>query len=146
MKKVICIILSLCIIFALTGCGKDDFPELPLNATAFEMGDFIDDTDDDADYGTIEYNGRTYMPYGTLKNKISREDVDRCLGYIVQDGKEKKDERIYTLKDDTENNFLMQKSIGGIMDQPMFWRATDTREKGIHEPDYIDSLGYSYWD
>lgn len=36
--------------------------------------------------------------------------------------------------------------VDGIMNQPDFWRAIDTRGMVIDTPDYIDSLGYSYWE
>lgn len=150
-KKVIVSILFACI-FVLGGCGKSIYPDLPDNPTAFEMGSLIYG-DDEAGYGTIEYNGRTYVPYGTLGKTLHRKDIKECIGYIICDENSSSytdlndtDTRVYTLTDDEENNFLMDYYSKGVMEQPHFWRAADTRGKEIKQPDFIESLGYDeYW-
>ena len=53
--------------------------------------------------------------------------------------------RIYTLTEDPCENYLMVKYTEGIMEQPTFLRAVDTRQTDIYTPPYIDSLGYEYW-
>lgn len=52
----------------------------------------------------------------------------------------------YTNEDDTEQNFLMDYITDGVMEQPSFWRAADTKGKDLFVPAYIDSLGYEYWE
>ena len=139
---------AICIISVLvfTGCGKADYPDLPENAIAFETGEYTDKNDDDAMYATIEYNGRTYMPYGTIGRTISEKDIDMCIGYIVQEDRNDTDIRVYTLKGDSENNYLMNYYIGSdLMNQPSFWRATDTKGKDVYTPKCIDSLNYKFW-
>ena len=32
-----------------------------------------------------------------------------------------------------------------LMNQPTFYRATDTKGVAVEIPDYIDSLGYEFW-
>ena len=32
-----------------------------------------------------------------------------------------------------------------LMNQPVFWRATDTRGQEIFTPAFIENLGYGYW-
>lgn len=118
------------------------------------MGDFKDKEHDDGDYGTIEYNGRIYIGYGTINNSFKQENIDKCIGYIIQDensssvvDKNNKDRRIYTLTGDNDNNFLMDYYTGDTeMNQPCFFRAIDTKGKDIEIPKCIDDLGYEFWE
>lgn len=139
-------------ILGITGCGVK-YPNFKDNAVAFNMSEYIDESDDNAHYGTIEYNGRTYMPYGTLKGVIKSKNINECIGYIIQNkssssvvDKNNKDTRVYTLIEDSNENYLMIYYIGTeVMNQPDFWRAIDTKDKKIDTPNYIDSLKYNYW-
>ena len=138
MKKIIVILVLL---FIVSGCGMK-YPELDKNAIGFSVSEYMDSKDDNALYLTFEYNGRIYMPYGTIKKTIRSSDIDKCIGYIEQD----KDTRIYTLKADENNNFLMEYYIGTtLMNQPVFYRAVDTNGVDIDVPKYILSLDYNYW-
>ena len=150
-KKLFAVILLGILMLGMTGCGAE-FPELKDDAIAFDMGEYIDESDGDS-YGTIEYNGRTYMPYGTLKGFIRSDDISECIGYIIQNENsssivdlDDKDTRVYTLADDPDENYLMEYYIGTtLMNQPAFWRAVDTKGKEIDTPKYIESLDYGYW-
>ena len=151
---ILAIIVVICGIIALVNRNvRSIYPDLSENSIAFKIIEYIDKNDDDAGYGMIEYNGRKYMPYGTLKGIINNTDIDKCIGYVIQDenntsmpDKNNKDERIYTLTVDKENNFLMEYYIGKtLMNQPSFYRAVDTKETNITIPEYIDSLEYNYW-
>lgn len=154
MRKKIVVGIMLACIFILGSCGQRKYPNLPNNAIAFNMGECIDENDDDAAYGTIEYEGRTYMPYGTLGGNVREKDIDKCIGYIIQNensssivDESNTDTRVYTLVEDSEHNYLMDYYIGDTeMNQPYFWRAVDTKGKDIDTPKYIDSLEYSYWE
>jgi len=55
--------------------------ELPADATAFNTGTFINPDNKDDTYQSIEYGGRTYIPYGILKKGIDSDDTGRCLEY-----------------------------------------------------------------
>ena len=151
-KKILGILLMGVLVLSLTGCGIK-YPDLEKDAIEFQTGNYIDENDDSAGYLTIEYNGRTYMPYGTLKGSLKEKDIDKCIGYIIQNensssiiDKDNKDTRIYTLIDDKENNFLMEYYIGtDLMNQPSFYRAIDTKNKDINIPKFIDSLDNNYW-
>ena len=152
-KKILGILLMGVLVLSLTGCGIK-YPDLEKDAIGFQTGNYIDENDDGAGYLTIEYNGRIYMPYGTLKGSLKEKDIDKCIGYIIQNEnsssiieKDNKDTRIYTLIDDKENNFLMEYYIGtDLMNQPSFYRAIDTKGEDIIIPNCISSLNYSYWD
>ena len=123
------------------------------NAIGFDMGSFHDTEHDDALFGSIEYNGRTYIAYGTSNNKYKKSDIESCVGYIIQNANSSTDidpsntnRRIYTLSGDPEHDYLMEfdDSIK-LMNQPTFYRAIDTNGKTIDTPIFIDSLGYEFW-
>lgn len=144
MKRVNLIIAILMAIM-LGGCGQSIYPELPENAIAFAMGEMTDKADDDSLYATFEYNGRTYIGYGILSGSMKEENIKSCIGYLVQDGETTTDIRVYTLADNEEDDYLMT-YVEGVMNQPDFWRAIDTCGTVIDTPEYIDSLGYPYWE
>lgn len=156
MKKIILGILLIgvgVVVLVSIGCGIK-YPDLESDAIGFKVSSYIDENDpDDAGYLTIEYNCRTYMPYGTLKGTLKEKDIEKCVGYIIQDensssipDKNNKDTRIYTLTDDEDNNFLMEYYIKtDLMNPQTFYRAIDTKGKDIDIPSYIDDLNYNYW-
>lgn len=125
-KKLLGIILLGVFVLGLAGCGVK-YPELNDDAIAFDMGEYIDESDDNAGYGTIVYNGRIYIPYGTIKNSIKSKDIKKCIGYIIQNENSSsvvdlndKNTRIYTLVDDPDENYLMDYYIGTtLMNQPV---------------------------
>ena len=150
-NKIIGVLLLIIILFGLTGCAVK-YPELEKDAIAFQTNSFVDEDDDDAAYLIFEYNGRTYMPYSGLKRTLKSSDLDKCIGYIIQDensssivDKDNKDTRIYTLTEDKENNFLMEYYIGTTeMNQSTFYRAIDTKGKNINIPKIIADTYYNY--
>lgn len=131
----------------LPGCGKRIDMDLPANPIEFRTGTFVNPADPDDDYQSIEYNGRTYIGYGTLRGSIDGDDVGKCLGYIVH-GAVMKEVRVFLLNADPDANYLVQIFTDGFMNQPFFFRAIDTRGKEIATPRYIERLspGYSYWE
>lgn len=155
MKKrlVIGCAVMLCL-FSLTSCMKKKLPDLPDDAALFEMGTFEDVEHDDALFGTLAYNGRTYIAYGTVNYAYKRSCVDACVGFIVQDEHSSSvpdpgntDRRVYTLSADPGHNYLMEyDDTVRLMNQPTFYRAVDTKGKEIATPDYIQSLGYAFWE
>ena len=144
----IIIILVLAIIFTRT-----KYPDLKENAISFTMGEYKSDIDDTI-YGSLNYNNRTYIPYGTLKGQIRTKDIKDCIGYIIQDENSSsyinlndKDTRVYILTNDTDENLLMVYYIGTtLMNQPDFYRALDTKNKNIEIPNFIDEEDYGYWE
>ena len=145
MKKSITTAFCIAVALLLTGCGRRIDYELPVNPIEFHTGTFVNPADPDDTCQSIEYNGRTYIGYGTLKGSID-DDVGQCLGYIVQDGVVMKDVRVFLLKADIDANYLVQLVSGGFMDQPVFFRALDTMGKTIDTPPYIERLEYPYWE
>lgn len=136
---------ALAIVLLLTGCLSDVDYSLPDNPIAFETYEFTNPDNQDDGYMAFEYNGRVYIPYGTLTGRIDGDDVAQCLGYKVQDDEADKNARIYTLSADSENNYLMDYYVNSIMEQPDFWRAIDTVGENISTPKFIESLEYEYW-
>lgn len=156
MKKyaIICVLPVLVCLFLLCGCSKTIYPDLPENPTAFEMGSFTYDNLEGMSFGTIEYNGRTYIAYGTLGGTLHREDIDECIGYIICDENSSgntdlsdTDRHVYTLADDENCDFLMDYYVSAnLMNQPSFWRAADTMGKDIEHPDFIYGDDYEmFW-
>ena len=141
----IIVFIASAMLLILTGCGKRIDSELPEKPTGFHTGTFANPTDPDDTYLSIEYDGRTYIGYGIPKGRLDGNDVGKCLGYIVQDGVPMKDVRVFLLNADIDENYLVQLVSGGIMDQPVFYRAFDSRGKKIFTPKYIESLDYTYW-
>ena len=135
---------AFCVLF-FAGCANRIDYSLPSNPTAFNTGTFVNPNDEDDAYQSIEYNGRTYVCYGTIKGKLDGNDVGECLGYIVQDGVKDENARVFKLTDDADGNYLVNIYVGGIMDQPIFYRAVDTAGKDIYTPKYIYDLGYDFW-
>ena len=140
-------------LLSMSACGKQKYPPLPQNAYAFEMGTFEDTEHDSALYGTIEYNGRLYVPYGTIGNSYRPEYAKECIGYIIQDENSSsvtdlsnKDRRIYTVSGDPDTNFLLEyDETIKLMNTPCFYRALDTNGKDIEIPGFIDAAGYELW-
>ena len=128
------------------GCGRRIDYELPENPIEFHTGTFVNPADLDDTYQSIEYKGRTYIGYGTLKGTIGGNDIGKCLGYIVQDGVVMKDVRVFLLNADPDANYLVQIFTDGFMNQPVFFRALDTKGKKIGTPPYIESLDYTCWE
>ena len=117
------------------------------------MGTFEDTGHDNALYGTIKYNGRLYVPYGIAGNSFRPEYVEKCVGYIIQDENssyfvdlENKDRRLYTVKEDPNNNFLPEyDETVKLMNTPSFYRALDTNGKEIEIPGFVVASGDELW-
>ena len=139
------LLLPLVCLLLLAGCGAGGPYALPAQPVAFETAEFQNPADPEDGYMALEYEGRVYIPYGTLAGRIGRSDVAECLGYLVQDGIADENARVYTLSADPAHNYLMDRYTGGEMMQPVFWRAIDTAGDTIETPDYIDDLGYAFW-
>ena len=152
MKKIIIVSITIILVVLLLILTNTRYPNLKENAISFTMGEYNSEIDDTL-YGSITYNNRTYIPYGSLKGHIKTKDIKECIGYIIQDensssyiDKNDKDTRVYTLTKDNEENFLMVYYIGTtLMNEPDFFRAIDTNNKNINIPSFIDNEDYGYW-
>ena len=139
------VFVAAALLLVLSGCGKRIGYDLPATPIEFHTGTFVNPADSDDTYQSIEYGGRTYVGYGTLKKSIDGNDVGKCLGYVIQDGVVMKTVRIFLLNADPDANYLVQIFTDGFMNQPFFLRALDTRGKTIDTPPYIAPLDYTYW-
>lgn len=149
-KKILTFFMIGMLSLMMTGC--EEFPELDENAKCFDFSVITYESPEGYDAGmqTIEYNGRQYGFYGTLKTIITAKDIDKCIGYINRDinaAGPNTDTRIYTLVDDPDNNYLLEYYVADTeMNQPSFLRAVDTKGMEIYTPSYIESLDYDeYW-
>lgn len=146
MKKRILLELCLCLILlTMAGCRNRIDYSLPDNPIEFNTDIFINPSDANDTYLSLEYNERVYIPYGNLKGSINGKDVAKCLGYYVQDGNKMEDTRLFLLTNDSNANFLMRIDVVGVMSQPDFFRAVDTKGEDIHIPQYIDSADEPFW-
>ena len=143
MKRLLSLLLAAALLLALAGCGTPINYELPEEPTEFRTAEFVNPDDPEDGCLAIEYNGRTYVPYGT--GSVGGKDVGPCLGYIVQDGEVRNGDRIFPLTTDPDGNYLAELTYQGFMDQPIFYRAVDTRGRDIDTPRFIDSLDYEFW-
>lgn len=143
MKKIILQIICLALIIFLTGC-QNTYPEMKEDAIGFYPSSF---EYGDEGFQSIEYNGRTYIMYGTIKNGFDYSELDKCIGYLHREEIESSNEdRFYTLKSDPDENFLYERYIAtALMNPPSFFRAVDTKDVDINIPNYIESFGYDYW-
>ena len=112
------------------------------------------DTGQYPDVVSYEYAGRIYVPYGRRKGgwgKPRSREIDRCIGYVEDDAAPEKqvrdtnaadsEVRMYTLKGDEEHNFLMEYVETGLMDEPTYLRAVDTKGEAAGQvglPDYVE--------
>lgn len=134
----------------LSGCRLFDesekFGALPEPPVSFTQKEYCHPDHPEDGYMAVEYNGRLYVPYGTLKGMITPKDVKECVGYICrEDDPEDKNAHLHTLTDDPDVNYLMEYYVNGLMEQPNFYRAVDTAGEDIYTPTYIDSLDYDIW-
>ena len=143
MKRLLSLLLAAALLLALAGCGTPINYELPEDPIEFHTAEFVNPDDPEDGCLAIEYNGRTYVPYGT--GSVGGKDVGPCLGYIVQDGEVRNGDRIFPLTADPDGNYLAELTYQGFMDQPIFYRAVDTRGRDIDTPRFIDSLDYEFW-
>ena len=145
MKKHLIIIALLLVMAAFAGCVQRIDLSLPESPRAFDTGTYVNPDDPDDTYATIRLDGRVYAVCGTAASRMTGKDVGKCLGYIVQDGEERMDDRVFPLSADPERNYLVVITVNGFMDQPIFYRALDTAGKDIETPAFVQSLDYGIW-
>ena len=139
----LCVITILLILFV--GCGNRIDYSLPHNPIRFETGTFVNPNDSEDTYLSISYHGRTYILYGTLNSTVTGKNIGNCLGFIVQEGVEMEESRVFLLNEDPDANYLCTLETEGIMNQPFFYRAINTVGKEIFTPEYITDLEYDFW-
>ena len=136
----------------LAGCGSQ--PTQSQSKYDFTMPDppaqFVVKTVDDAEdstmkYAAIEFDGKIYVKYGTLQSDLDASEVGSCLGYLVQDGNEIKEIGVFTLTSDPDRNYLVTLDNAGVMENPSFFRNSETVGKDISTPSFIVSENYNYW-
>ena len=135
--KIITTVIMCSVLF--TGCymlrdrEKWNLPEHPVS---FEMKEA-----EDSDMMCITVRERSYEPFGTVKKRMDDSAIRECLGYVGDD----RNYRVYSLAEEPFDNYIMLYNVNGSMEQPSYWRATDTKGENIYTPSYIESLGYEEW-
>ena len=143
MKKRVIAAVCLCLtLLALSGCVNRIDDSLPDDPLEFLTHTFINPADQNDTYLALEYDGRVYIPYGNLAGSIDGNDV---VGYYVQDGNKMEDTRIFLLANDSDANFLMRMDLVGVMSQPDFFRAVDTKGEEIDIPQFIHAMDDPFW-
>lgn len=144
-RKSFILSVALVLLTVLSGCGDKIDYSLPDNPEVFMAETYINPFDQDDGYMSIEYKGRTYVPFGVLDGNLGGSDIEECLGFIARVGDSGTDSRVFTLTADPKHNFLVEMTPDGFMDPPMFYRAIDTYLKDIVIPDYIYDQDYDVW-
>ena len=139
------LLLAVLALAAFAGCVNRIDYSLPQTPFEFVTYSLNDPSDPENGYLAFDYNGRTYVPFGTSGGRITGKDVGPCLGYIVQDGEKREGDRVFSLTADAELDYLVVMTVNGFMDQPVFYRAADTAGKDIDTPKFITDLDYGYW-
>ena len=139
--KLITVAGALCLASLFSGCNMipnlfAKKPELPANSESIRKYDA-----DSIDMMLIDVGGRTYAPFGTVRNTMSNIELRDCIGYVDDD----KSERVYTLCDDPFDNYLFMANVSSFMDAPMIWRDFATYNEDIFTPEFIDPSDYEEW-
>ena len=139
--KIIAVAGALLLASLFSGCDiidglKSKRPELP--AYAESVSRYIPDS---SSLAHIDVNGRTYVPFASVKGNMFNSEFRECLGYLDDN----RSERIYTLCDDPFDNYLVVMNIDSFMDSPSVWRDFATYNKDILTPDFVDPLGNEEW-
>lgn len=149
MKKIRIAVAAVMTALTLTACGngtesKFDFT-MPDTPTEFVTTVIADSEDETTKYAAIEFDGKTYVSYGTLDGEIEQSDVGARLGYLVQDGQKLEEIGIFPLTADPEQNYLLSMDEKGIMESKTIFRNSETVGKDIETPSFIKSSDYNYW-
>ncbi len=149
-NKLIIILLVLMNILLLSGCTNTLGVELPDDPIEFVTYDFDNPDNPDDEYMAFDYDGRTYILYGTLNGVIHKSALGGCLGYLTMDNgmEDDKGDLVVTLKSVNNYDILMNYYIndGTGMNDPVFFRAIDTQDKDIEIPNYISPSTYEFWE
>ena len=149
MKKLRIAAAAAAVALLLTACGSSAASEfdftMPDSPTEFVTTIVTDSEDSATQYPAIEFDGKTYVAYGTLDGDIQKSDVGSRLGYLVQDGQKLEEIGIFTLAADPDQNYLLSMDEKGIMENKTFFRNSETVGKDVLTPSFIKSSDYNYW-
>ena len=111
MKKVSILAVFIFISLLVCGCAGMYGTVLPSNPIAFSSFQVTDSKNTYDKYDSIEYNGRIYVPFGTVKSTLKKSEIDQCLGYL-DFGTGPNNIHICTLTADPNNDFLKSAEFG----------------------------------
>lgn len=148
-KQLFTAVMILVILASSAGCGltkksKMDLPEKP---ACFKIKIYNDPGNSGDRYEAVRYNENTYIPYGSANNEqMDERIINQCIGYISGADSKEKNIRVYTLAEDSKENYLMIYDTEKDLSQALFWRDISTRDQKIETPGYIDAIHYDYWE
>lgn len=107
------------------------------------------DTGQYPDIVSYDYKGRVYVPYGRRKTGCGKPcvgEIEQCIGYAensdVSSGKQIQETDnadsgvyLYTLKGDDAHCYLLEYMETGLMDEPTYLRAVDTKKQDLKQLD-----------
>ncbi len=139
MKRLLPALLSVIIVL----CGCSALPFMSKDAPALETKEVSSPDDFSDTYLAVEYNGRTFVPYGALSGTMTGQDAEKCVGYVKNpEDSGDTSSRVLTLKGTADYIAIVS---DGTMNQTVFLRAADTRGEDIFTPDIITPLDCGYW-
>lgn len=129
-------------IFILTGC-QSKLKDLPKEPIVFKSGE-LNPEDEDTGYATVEYGDKIYIIFGGIRAIGLLRDISYaygdCLGYVEDD----EADRIYSLVNESTDEWLIEYYVDGIMEQPIVLREISA--KGNDKiPGSVKSFDYDYW-
>ena len=140
-KRIALSLLAVILLFSFASCSKSGYPDLPWDATKFEYTDYM--AKPGLDYSSIKWGDRVYLPYAYADGEIKADYVTDCLGYTSYNGEDSKNERVFTIKGDSEHNFLLIMTVGTKnAARPQIFRALDSKGKNVFDPGYPQERNY----
>lgn len=140
-RRSVTIAVSISTALALSGC-QGRLKDLPDDPAVFKTGDLYLE-EEDTGYKTIEYDDRVYIMYGGIRSKGLFGDLTYaygdCLGYVEGD----RSDRIYALANEATDEWLIEYSAEGLMEQPVVLREISKRGHS-NVPDSVESFDYDY--
>jgi hypothetical protein len=108
MKKVLLMFVTV-IMLSICACSKQEVTDMA-NMT----------TEDNDDYVSIVWDGKTYVPY----TAISKKDCGKQIGIIDND----ENDKVYEYKGYSSDMWIAEMYISGEMDSPMLFREINVTD------------------
>ena len=130
--RIMAIALIAALILPLAACGERwPLPEDP--QVIIERETEIDGVS----VRVLTVSGRDYAYYGRLKGSLRKGDTAGVLGYVARpEFPDDRAQRIIALEG--TDDIVAEYYVAGVMEQPVFLRALDTRGQRIDLPGFVE--------
>ncbi len=145
MKKLLLFLVLALSAGLLAGCVDRIDDSLPPEPYEFVMGSFVNPDDKEDEYSSVTYLERVYIPFGTLKDKPTNEDIGPCLGYLMLNNTKVEQVLFFPLKEDENNDFLVCLGPRSSKEEPVIFRAIDTVGRDLRIPEIIRPSSDKFW-